>query len=117
MAIEFYKYQGTGNDFIIVDNRNDKFPKNNTKLIAHMCDRKFGIGADGLILLENHDTADFNMVYYNSDGNLSSMCGNGGRCITHFAKFLGIIENQAVFEAIDGMHESSVDAETISLRM
>jgi diaminopimelate epimerase len=117
MAIEFYKYQGTGNDFIIVDNRLQYFPKNNTKLIALMCDRKFGIGADGLILLENHHSADFNMVYYNSDGNLSSMCGNGGRCITHFANYLGIIENQAVFEAIDGMHESSIDDAIISLRM
>jgi diaminopimelate epimerase len=117
MTIEFYKYQGTGNDFILIDNRLQNFPKNNTKLIAKMCDRKFGIGADGLILLEKHDSTDFNMVYYNSDGNLSSMCGNGGRCITHFAKFLGIIQNQAVFEAIDGIHESSIDADTISLRM
>jgi diaminopimelate epimerase len=117
MAFEFYKYQGTGNDFIIVDNRLQIFSKNNTKLIARMCDRRFGIGADGLILLEDHSSVDFHMVYYNSDGNMSSMCGNGGRCITHFAKFLKIIENQAVFEAVDGMHESSIDGDLISLRM
>jgi diaminopimelate epimerase len=117
MAIEFFKYQGTGNDFIIVDNRLQKFPKNNTKQIALMCDRKFGIGADGLILLENHEKADFNMVYYNSDGNLSSMCGNGGRCITHFARSLGIIEDQAVFEAVDGMHWATIENDVVSLRM
>ncbi|AVI51535.1 diaminopimelate epimerase [Pukyongia salina] len=117
MAIEFYKYQGTGNDFIIIDNRLDIFPKNNTKQVALMCDRKFGIGADGLILLEHHAQADFRMVYYNSDGKLSSMCGNGGRCIAHFAKSLGIIENSAVFEAVDGMHEATVENKVVSLHM
>lgn len=118
MNLTFYKYQGTGNDFVMIDNRTNLFPKNNTKLVAFLCDRRFGIGADGLILLENHETYDFKMMYYNSDGNESSMCGNGGRCLVAFAKQLEIIEDKAQFEAIDGYHYATVaENGIVSLQM
>ena len=118
MKTTFYKYHGTGNDFVMVDNRDDHFPKNNTKLVNWLCDRRFGIGGDGLILLENDKISDFRMTYYNSDGNLSSMCGNGGRCIVAFAKRLGVIDNETNFIATDGPHYAKIDDDGIvSLQM
>ena len=118
MQLEFYKYQGTGNDFVMIDNRTAIFPKENTELVAHLCDRRFGIGADGLILLDTDADTDFRMVYYNSDGNLSSMCGNGGRCLVAFAKKLNIIQNETTFIASDGLHYATVSEENIvSLQM
>ena len=118
MQLEFYKYQGTGNDFVMIDNRSNTFPKQNTQLVAHLCERRFGIGADGLILLDTDATTDFRMVYYNSDGNLSSMCGNGGRCLVAFAKKLNVIQNETTFMATDGLHHATVGADGIvSLQM
>jgi len=118
MEYTFYKYQGTGNDFIMIDNRTNIFSKNDTKLVSFMCDRRFGIGADGLILLENDPNTDFRMVYYNSDGNESTMCGNGGRCIVAFAKFLDIIDSEADFMAIDGHHRATIAEDgLVSLQM
>ena len=117
MKLTFYKYQGTGNDFVLIDNRNSIFPKEDTKLVAFLCDRRFGVGADGLILLENHTKHDFTMVFYNSDGNITTMCGNGGRCMVAFAKYLGIITDSANFDAIDGSHIATIKDDIVSLQM
>jgi diaminopimelate epimerase len=115
--IQFYKYHGAGNDFILLDNREGKI-KLSTEQIAAMCHRHLGIGADGLMLLENAEGYDFRMVYYNSDGRESTMCGNGGRCMAAFAKSLGIINNTASFLAVDGEHSAAIaENGQISLHM
>ncbi len=114
--MEFYKYQGTGNDFILIDNRDQHFPKNQPT-IERLCDRRFGIGGDGLILLEHDNASDFRMVYYNSDGNESTMCGNGGRCIVAFAHFLNVFDKKTSFNAIDGLHEAEIDENIVKLKM
>ncbi|RNI34193.1 diaminopimelate epimerase [Hanamia caeni] len=118
MKIKFYKYQGSGNDFIIIDNREKAGDKLTTKQINKMCDRHFGIGADGLMLLNEKEGFDFEMVYFNADGNLGSMCGNGGRCIVQFASNMGIKKNEYIFSASDGTHKAKVDLDKqVSLEM
>jgi len=114
--IKFHKYHGTGNDFIIIDNRDGKLLLNQ-KQISLLCHRNFGIGADGLMLLETSNQSAFKMRYYNSDGNEGSMCGNGGRCIVAFAKKLNIINNEIVFEAVDGIHHAEISNSEVRLKM
>lgn len=118
MKFTFEKYQGTGNDFVMVDNREGHIPALSQEHIAHICHRRFGIGADGFILIEKDDSSDFKMVYFNSDGRESTMCGNGGRCSVMFAHRLGMIGTENIrFLAIDGVHTASIEGETVHLGM
>lgn len=111
MIIPFFKYQGTGNDFVLIDQRVTQYlSREDHKRIAGICDRRFGVGADGLMLLQNKAGYDFEMIYFNADGRESTMCGNGGRCITAFARYLGIICDHARFLAIDGEHLARINA-------
>jgi len=116
MKFNFYKYQGAGNDFIIIDNRVTDLVLS-TQKINHLCDRKFGIGADGLMLLENDKEYNFGMKYFNADGKESTMCGNGGRCLVAFAVMLNLIDKETAFRAIDGIHKAVIRNKLISLEM
>lgn len=116
LSIRFVKYQGTGNDFIMIDDRSETFPVSQP-LIEFLCHRRFGIGADGLILLRNAEGYDFRMVYFNADGREGSMCGNGGRCTVRFAQDLGLFEENTTFIAVDGEHKAVACEEEIFLNM
>ena len=117
--MKFYKYQGAGNDFLIADNRNGAIELSAAQ-IAAVCDRRYGVGADGLMLLESSDTYDFRMNYYNSDGSGGMMCGNGGRCMVAFAADMGITHYD--FDAADGFHTAQIlkdenGVKTVRLKM
>lgn len=116
MKIHFEKYQGTGNDFIMIDGRNIPPLSFSSENIQLLCNRRFGIGADGLIILLSHETLDFEMRYFNADGS-RSFCGNGARCALQFANSLGIFENTAHFLAIDGVHYGKKEGNLIALQM
>lgn len=117
MEIPFFKYHGTGNDFVMIDNRKRLLKGDEHAFFAALCHRRFGIGADGVILLCDHPGYDFEMDYFNSDGQRSSMCGNGGRCIVRFAAQLGLVGTQARFLAVDGPHEAVLTDDTVKLKM
>jgi diaminopimelate epimerase len=119
MILSFYKYQGTGNDFILLDNRQQTYSGLRQPAIARLCERRFGIGADGLMMLNQKEGYDFEMKYFNADGNPGSMCGNGGRCMVRFAYHLGIHKSNYHFLASDGEHEAEIDDGTsiINLKM
>lgn len=109
--MHFHKLQGNGNDFILFDNRKNTFTLNSSE-VQRICDRRIGIGADGLILMNLSQKNDFEMVYYNSNGNISSMCGNGGRCIAAYASLLGIVGKEMTFDAYDGTHKAIIESVT-----
>lgn len=116
MKIHFHKYQATGNDFILIDNRSGQYSLS-VDQIKRLCDRKFGIGADGIMLIEKDPALDFNLVYYNSDGS-QSLCGNGSRAAVHFASFLKMVNRHAAFNAYDGQHHAElVSSGIVRLRM
>lgn len=118
MMIPFFKYQATGNDFVIIDNREGKFDGLMTAQVEWLCDRRFGIGADGLMLLNKEPGYDFDMKYFNADGKEGSMCGNGGRSIVQFAHSIGLIKDKTTFMAVDGEHSATVEkGDWIRLRM
>lgn len=114
--MKFYKYQGTGNDFVMIDNRLGEWDDLSIENIQKLCDRRFGIGADGLIKINSAKGVDFEVDYYNSDGS-KSFCGNGARCSVAFAHFLDIIEDKTTFTAIDGIHEAEIKNGIVKLKM
>lgn len=115
MKLIFHKYHGTGNDFIVIDDRDQQFPANKS-VIEKLCHRHFGIGADGLILIRNHSEYDFEMIYYNADGS-QSMCGNGSRCAVHFAHKLGLASHETTFLSTDGLHFATIENDTVAVQL
>lgn len=116
MKIAFHKYQGTGNDFILIDNRRGVFNKKDVDLIKKLCSRKFGIGSDGLMLLQNKEGYDFEMIFFNPDGS-KSLCGNGSRCMVEFARMLGIVKDKICFITYDGEHKARIKNGSVSVKM
>jgi diaminopimelate epimerase len=118
MLIEFYKYQGCGNDFVILDNRDGLYQSLSSDQVKEICNRRFGIGADGLMMMCSHESLDFDMLYFNADGLPGSLCGNGGRCMVKFARQMGIRRETYRFAAADGEHEAVIDDnEWVNLKM
>lgn len=118
MQLTFYKYQGTGNDFVILNNLDGRYNGLGTEQVNFLCDRRFGIGGDGLMLLNKKEGYDFEMKYYNADGRESTMCGNGGRCLVQFAHHMGILKSSYTFLAIDGVHEATIQENgNVALKM
>lgn len=114
--ITFCKYQGTGNDFVMLNNLDGGYDDLTLENIRFLCDRKMGIGADGLILLSAKEGFDFEVDYYNSDGS-KSFCGNGARCSVEFAREAGVIQDKATFWAIDGKHKAFIKDGMVELEM
>jgi diaminopimelate epimerase len=118
LELNFFKYQGAGNDFIVADNRNGQYSSLKQETIEQLCNRQFGVGADGLILIQNMDDFDFRMVYFNADGNEGSFCGNGARCAVAFALQTGILRSMdAKFVASDGGHFATITQSGIKVTM
>ena len=115
-SILFSKYEGTGNDFILLDNLQGSYDFLSLALVKRLCDRKFGIGADGLILINSDESSDFYMDYYNADGS-KSFCGNGSRCAVLFTLSLGLHKGKTIFKAIDGLHKASVSDDMVAIEM
>ncbi|MEL6606759.1 MAG: diaminopimelate epimerase [Bacteroidota bacterium] len=116
MRLTFYKYQGTGNDFIIVDDRQKELGNHSNEFVQKLCDRRLGIGADGFIVLRDHEEHDFEMIYHNADGS-QSLCGNGSRCVVHLAQQLGMIDQEAYFLTTDGTHQAHIQNGLIHVKM
>ena len=115
MKLSFHKYQAAGNDFVVIDNRKNVFPKEGEH-IQKICDRKFGIGSDGLILIEESIKGQFDIIFYNPDGS-QSLCGNGCRAAIRFAESLKLATDDAFFNAFDGLHKAQIKGKTIKLQM
>lgn len=115
MILDFFKYQGSGNDFIMIDGR--KGLNISVEIIKRLCDRHFGVGSDGILVIDNSENADFKMIFYNPDGSRATFCGNGARCIVKFANYLKIINQNAHFVADDGIHYSEIIDNLVKLKM
>ncbi len=116
-TIPFTKMSGAGNDFVVVDNMSGALQLDKSRLAAKLCDRHFGVGADGLLILEPSVKADFTMLYHNADGSYGGMCGNGGRCVARYAHVAGIADEHQRFEALDTLYQAEVMGESVKLRM